>query len=144
MLPRNSNKQENDGRNISFIVKFELLTSSSGISKLSKRRTVEELASATDDDTLADSCPWFDKTKCNCNCASVPALGNVFLDSQTPIKKDNEISDSDEYDEDDVATFLKMNSVSTTETVKRKVTTPCIQNMSPCEVVLSTKTAKQL
>ena len=86
-----------------FIVEFEVLTATSGISKLPKPRTVEELASATDDDTLAECCPWLDWTKCN--CSSFPALGNVFLDSQTPIKKDNEISDSDEYDEDDVATF---------------------------------------
>ena len=31
----------------------------------------------------------------------------MFLDSQTPIKKDNEISDSDEYDEDEVAAFYE-------------------------------------
>ena len=56
MLARNfSNKQESDGRNISIIVEFELLTASSGISKLPKPRTVEELESATNDDTLADS-----------------------------------------------------------------------------------------
>ena len=102
-----SNKQESDGRNISFIVEFELLTASSGISKLPNPTTVEELESATDDDTLADCCPWLDWTKCNCNCSSFPALGNVFIDSQTRIKKDNEISDSDEYDEDDVATLFE-------------------------------------
>ena len=100
-----SNKQESDRRNISFIVEFEVLTAPSGISKLPKLRMVEEPESATDDDTLADCCPWLDWTKCNCNCSSFPALGNVFLDSQTPIKKDNEISDSDEYEEDDVPTF---------------------------------------
>ena len=104
-LARNfSYTQESDGRNISFIVDFEVLTASSGISKLPKPRTVDELESATDDDTFVDCCPWLDWTTCNCNCSSFPALGNVFLDSQTP-KNENESSDSDEYHEDDVATF---------------------------------------
>ncbi len=98
--------QESDGRNISFIVDFEVVASN-GTSKLPQPRSMEELESSSgeDDDALGDCCPWLDLSSCKCNCTTFPSLGNVLVDPETNVTVKERCVDSDESDEDKCATF---------------------------------------
>lgn len=78
---------------------------SSGIAKLPKPRSIDELEKVVDNDSLADCCPWLDLTQCKCNCTNFPALGNVLVCSETTVPAINTSYDSDEFDEDEDVNF---------------------------------------
>lgn len=80
---------------------------SSGISKLPKPRSMEELENATEDDALGDCCPWLELTRCKCNCTNFPTLGNVLVNPETAVPTNNAGSDSAESSEDDIVTFTE-------------------------------------
>ena len=54
---------------------------------------MEDLENSTEDDSFAECCPWLELTRCQCTCTNFPTLGNVSVDSHTPV--------ADPWDEDE-------------------------------------------
>lgn len=81
-----------------------MVSASSRVSKLPKPTSMEDLENSTEDDSLADCCPWLELTMCQCNCTNFPILGKVLVDCDTPVVAEpvddsNESSYEDEDDE---------------------------------------------
>lgn len=95
--------QESDGRQVTFIVDFEVV-GKVGASKLPKPKSMEELENSSEDDTFSDCCPWLDLTRCWCSCTEYPRLTNVVLPDCTTCHNQPENnganSSSEESDED--------------------------------------------
>ena len=78
---------------------FEIVSVSSRVSKQPKPTSMEDLENSTEDDSLADCCPWLELTRCHCNCTTFPKLGKVLVSGDTPVA--GSIDDSDEYSSED-------------------------------------------
>ena len=93
------NTQETNGRQISVIVDFEVFSVSSRVSKQPKTTSMEDLENSTEDDSLADCCPWFVLTRCQRYCTNFPRLGKVLINGDTPVA--GSVDDSDESSSED-------------------------------------------
>ena len=78
---------------------FEIVSVSSRVSKQPKPTSMEDLENSTEDDSLADCCPWLELTRCQCNCTTFPKLGKVLVNGDTPVA--GSVDDSDEYSSED-------------------------------------------
>ena len=92
--------QQHDGRNICFIVDFEVLQGSSSITILPAPNIRELEENDDDDDSFQDCSPWLDLTWCSCNCTTLPQLWNVLLESciETAEEQESEGEGSSRHD----------------------------------------------
>ena len=78
---------------------FEVVSVSSHVSKQPKPTSMEDLENSTEDDSLADCCPWLELTRCQCNFTNFPRLGKLLVNGDTPVARS--VDDSDESPSED-------------------------------------------